>query len=528
MTQAYTLVKQWLSATRVISLALALSILAPLFLLSPAHEPTARAQAELLSMALERPEAMIEIVVQKAAAGDHLERMVVSHGGRVTQQLDIINAFAAELPAGNVPALARERGVRWVSLDAPVVDTNCAQCITTANLQSAYVEAIRADRLWNSEPFLQGQGIGVAIVDSGVTLHDDIRQRVVASVKFNSKSPNLTDGYGHGTHIAGIVAGNGTRSTGGYIGVAPRANLVNVKISDDRGAGSISDVVAGLEWVLNNREAYNIRVVNLSLNSSVPESHHTSPLNAAVEILWFNRIVVVVSAGNNAVNNNGILHPPANDPFVITVGAIDDRGTRSVADDGLAPFSSFGITQGGFSKPDLVAPGTNIVAPLAAVNAELAKGRPTHWVSGSIPGTPQYFRMSGTSMSTAVVTGAIALLLQSEPDLTPDQVKHRLMSTARPHAQPGTGAGYLDVQAAVRGATRDSANTGIPASQLLWTGTGPVGWDSVNWGSVNWGSVNWGSVNWGSVNWGSVNWGSVNWGSVNWGSVNWGSLYWEN
>jgi serine protease AprX len=251
---------------------------------------------------------------------------------------------------------------------------------------------------------------------------------------------------------------------------------VNVKISDDRGAGSISDVVAGLEWVLNNRDIYNIRVVNLSLNSSVPESHHTSPLNAAVEILWFNRIVVVVSAGNNAVKDNGILHPPANDPFVITVGAVDDRGTKSVSDDALAPFSSFGITQGGFSKPDLVAPGTNIVAPLAAVNAELAKGRPTHWVTGSTPGMPQYFRMSGTSMSAAVVTGAVALLLQSEPDLSPDQVKHRLMSTARPQAQPGTGAGYLDIQAAVHGTTRASANTGIAASQLLWTGTGPVGW----------------------------------------------------
>ena len=159
---------------------------------------------------------------------------------------------------------------------------------------------------------------------------------LTTTVKFNNGyNQSIFDGFGHGQHVAGIIGGNGRHLGGAYIGVAPKVNLINVKVSDDNGAANASNVVAGLQWVNDNRAVYNIKVVNLSLNSSVAESYHTNPLNAAVEVLWFNKITVVVSVGNIGKN---ALFPPANDPFVITVGATDDRGTLFTSDDTLASF----------------------------------------------------------------------------------------------------------------------------------------------------------------------------------------------
>jgi len=333
--------------------------------------------------------------------------------------------------------------------------------------------------------------------------------RVVANVRFNTDyNPTWFDNYGHGSHIAGIVGGNGRSSNGQYIGIAPLVNVINVKVSNDDGSATASSVVAGLQWVLNNRSQYNIRVVNVSLNSATPESYHTSPLDAAVEVLWFNKIVVVVSAGNNGT---ATLYPPANDPFVITVGAVDDKGTTSLSDDVIASFSAYGTTADGVRKPDLVAPGKNIIAFMPGNKGlTISKLHPANKVDDN------YFRMSGTSMSAPMVSGAVALLLQDEPGLTPDQVKYRLKATAN-KSWPGynatmAGTGYLDIYAAVMGATTQAANTGITASHLLWTGAEPVTWGSVDWNSVDWNSVDWNSVDWNSVDWNSVDWNSDYWG----------------
>ena len=402
---------------------------------------------------------------------------------------------------------------------APIQVVASPQTINAALLNTYYNQTIRASSVWNLSPAVQGQGVTVAVVDSGVDSGDDFTavdgtDRVTGQARFNSDTNRkASDGYGHGNHVASIIGGNGRSSAGQYVGVAPAANLLNVKVSNDDGSSTLSSVIDGLQWVLDNRNVYNIRVVNLSLNSTVAESYHTSPLDAAVEILWFNKIVVVVSAGNNGTTT---LYPPANDPFVITVGATDDKGTAVRSDDVMTTFSAYGTTSDGFAKPDLVAPGKNIVAYKGTGSNNLATSHPANVVNTN------YFRMSGTSMAAPMVSAAAALILQKQPDLTPDQVKYRLKATANKYWGGGTnpggyvaakaGAGYLDVYAAVTVNTAQSANLGISASQMLWTGPEPLQWDSVQWGSVQWGSVQWGSVQWGSVQWGSVQWGSDYWG----------------
>jgi serine protease AprX len=467
-----------------------------------------KAHPLLLQMAGENPNQRVTVIVQKASHSARPEVLVERLGGQVTNNLGIINAFAAEMTAAAAQLLAASPAVRWVSLDAAMASTACAQCVDTTNLANAYIRAIKADRVWNGAPYLQGQGIGVAIVDSGINPNGDLYtimgvNRQVADIRFNTDyNQNSSDGYGHGTHVASVVGGDGSESGGKYIGVAPMVNIINVKISNDDGSATTSSVVKGLQWVLDNKAKYNIRVVNLSLNGTVAESYHTSPLDAAVEILWFNKIVVVTSAGNQG---SGAIYPPANDPFIITVGAADDMGTSSLSDDAVANFSAYGTTSEGVKKPELVAPGKNIIARLVNTNMGLAKAHPMNVISGS------YFKMSGTSVAAPVVSGAVALLLQDEPNLTPDQVKYRLMATAN-KAWPGynattAGAGYLDIFAAVRGTTTQSANTGAYASQMLSTGSTPITWGSVAWNSVAWNSVAWNSVAWNSVAWNSDYWG---------------------
>jgi len=410
--------------------------------------------------------------------------------------------------------------------------------IDTRNLRNVYNRVVRATDVWNEGPaYIQGQGVTVAVVDSGVFNTSNLQGRVLGNFNFNPAYHDGLDRYGHGTHVAGIIADDGTINGGQYMGIAPKANILNIRVSDDQGGATESDVVSGLQWINDNRTAYNIRVVNLSLNSSVAQSYKTSPMDAAAEILWFNGIVVVAAAGNNGT---ATLYPPANDPFVITVGATADKGTPSLLDDTVARFSAWGTTEDGFVKPDLVAPGSKIVAYLPDNPLlESPKKHPANQVDAN------YFRMSGTSMAAPVVSGAVALLLQSNPSLTPDQVKSRLKATAisDPLLWPGydpvkAGAGYLDVHAAVHSTTTELANTGVVPHPLLaqmaliaaWasqSGGSIIDWNSVDWSSINWNSIDWNSVNWNSVNWNSVNWNSVNWNSVNWNSVNWNSVNWN-
>jgi serine protease AprX len=349
---------------------------------------------------------------------------------------------------------------------------------------------------------LDGQGIAVAVIDSGIGTDKDFHKRLVARKNFYSNPRNVNDTFGHGTHVAGIIGGSGADSDGLYAGIAPGVNLISLKIGNNGGMAYESDAVEAMQWVLEHKDRYNIRVVNLSINSTVEQSYHDSPLGAAAEILWFNRVVVVASAGNTGKEYNTISAAPASDPFVITVGAANENGDSNPANDTVASFSPSGTTLDDFVKPDIVAPGQGIVSVLSR-RSDWDEEYPDRVVHDG-----QYFRLSGTSMSAPMVSGAVALLLQDEPHLTPDQVKYRLVNAS---SRSVDGQPYLDVYAVVTADTDGSLNTGLEASQLLWSGDEPVEWDSVNWNSVNWNSVNWNSVNWNSVNWNSVNWNSVAW-----------------
>jgi serine protease AprX len=426
-----------------------------------------------------------------------------SYTGTATDSFDI-SAYASSNTQIRFLINQQQSGSRYIYFDD--VEIAFAR-------PSPFRSAVKADQLSS----LNGSGVTVAVIDSGVTtFHPDFStgssSRIIASTKFGS-SITTEDLYGHGTHVAGIIGGSGYASSGKYKGMAPGVNLLNVKVTDDYGMTYESDVVNAMQWVYNNKSAYNIRVVNISLNSTVAQSYHVSPLDAAAEILWFNGIVVVVSAGNNGTANGpSTIYPPANDPFVITVGATEDKGTASLGDDTLAVFSAYGVTEDGFVKPDLVAPGRNVVAPLGGLLNIIYQLHPLHRVNN------YYFRMSGTSMSAPVVSGAVALLLQDEPKLTPDQVKYRLMATSNigwqgyVFADPDPSyPGYLDAYAAVNGTTTESANTGITVSKMLATGSDPVTWGSVGWNSVGWNSVGWNSVGWNSVGWNSVGWNASLW-----------------
>jgi serine protease AprX len=300
-------------------------------------------------------------------------------------------------------------------------------------LQTTYDDTLGASDLWRFGA--RGAGIGVAVVDTGVDgqLPDfnstNGGSRVIATAVTNPDAKTVLDTYGHGTDVAGIIAGNGDNRQpsdalrGQYVGVAPDANLIAIKASDDHGNASVLDVIYGIQFAIAHQRDYNIRVINLSLDAATPQSHTVDPLDAAVESAWMHGIAVVAAAGNRGGDGNAVQFAPANDPYAITVGGTDENGTASPADDVIAAWSSRGATQDGVQKPDVYAPGAHIVSVLAP-DSLFAQECPACTISG------QYIRTSGTSMAAPMISGLIADVLSKHPDLTPNQLKGALTDPA--------------------------------------------------------------------------------------------------
>ncbi|HUR34912.1 MAG TPA: S8 family peptidase [Vicinamibacterales bacterium] len=434
---------------------------------------------------------------------------------------------------------------------------------------------------------LTGRGIGVAVVDSGITSwHDDLTagdsrtypyadQRVSKFVDFVSGQTMPYDDHGHGSHVAGIILGNGYDSHGRQAGIAPDASLVSLKVLDAEGKGTISRIIAALDWVAANARTYNIRVVNLSVGAAVTQSYWIDPLALAARRLTERGIVVVAAAGNLGQNADGGrqyggIVAPGNAPWVLTVGASSTEGTTRAQDDVVAAFSSLGPTRGDYlAKPDLVAPGRGVLS-LAVPGSTLYQANASYLVSGGVKtGSPAYLSLSGTSMAAPQVSGAVALMLQANPRLTPNLVKAILQYTARADSSYGAlqqGAGFLDVGGAVRLSrfyAQNRAGSRLPvertwSQQIVWGnqlisggyinplanawatnivwGTAYTTADNIVWGTAGsaenivWGTLC-GDANCANIVWGTADASGANivWGTADnivWGTTTADNIVW--
>jgi len=404
----------------------------------------------LVQFANESPDAPLTVIVQMNK-GHRLSASDLPKGSVRKKELAFTDAQVITLPAKEVIKLARHPHVRFLSPDAAMRPT-----LTETSLATTYPGTLGLPGgFWLGES--RGQGIGVAVLDSGISVHPDLRGTQQALV-VQGAALGTSDAYGHGTHVAGII--NGSSQDGRFQGVAPKSQLYNIKVSDNAGMARESDLLAGMQWVFENHATYNIRVVNISMTSSLAQSYMTAPLSAGVEELWLKGIVVVVAAGNRGSAPDALFYPPANDPFVITVGASNDNGTTDRADDAQPDWSGRGSTQDGFAKPDVLAPGSRIVSTLA-VGSYLAAALPDRITDG------QYLRLSGTSMSAPMVSGLVADMLSYQPLLSPNQVKWVLTTQAYgPAMVDGMRVyGYLQVTPVV--ADIPAANGGLALNQHL-------------------------------------------------------------
>jgi serine protease AprX len=548
--------------------------------------------------------ASVAVIVSFDGAGsaDTAARSVTAAGGTVGRMLGIVQCFSATVPAHAVPALRSAPGIRAVAVDGGVkLQSNKTwDAGTESNSMYSVEQATGAVGVWKTRDaagnLVTGKGIGVALIDSGVAPVSGLDDsRILNGPDLSFESQNATarnvDTFGHGTHMASIIAGltdEKLDSAKQYAGMAPGANLISLKVATADGATDVSQVIAAIDWVVTHKNdpGMNIRVLNLSFGTLSTQDPRIDPLSMAVESAWRKGIVVVVSVGNEGAAGTSVDMPAAN-PYVLSVGAADWMGTADPLDDTLASFSSVGnLTR----HADLVAPGKSIFG-LRDPGSFVDQNFP----GGLVPGdtTGRFFRGSGTSQAAAVVSGAVALLLQKRPTLTPDQVKAILMGTATPMPKAlisySKGTGQLNVAAAMLAPAPLPAQTWTPATGTgsleaarggshvadpdtgteltgekdifgkawnptvwatqsktgtawtggtwngsVWTGSALIGstWSSVTWTGGDWTSRTWSSRTWsGAVwdgrTWSGRTWSSRTWSGRTWSGSNWSSAIWE-
>jgi serine protease AprX len=444
---------------------------------------------------------------------------------KLADKLKLIGAVSVEIPAGWVELLGRTPGL-VVTLDAPVK----ASALSATQLWP-YQDG--SSSYWGSTLNPGPKAPAIAIVDSGIARgvvgfgvngSRIVKREVITSLP---QSTATQDGRGHGTVVAGLAAGDAP----GYAGVAPRADLVDLDVMDDQGMARTSDVIKAAQWILDHKDEYNIRVANFSLHSSSVLSIRYHPLNAAVEKLWLNGVVVVAAAGNygTAAGPSGVVHAPGNDPFVITVGAYDLQGSAQLRDHDVPDWSAYGYTNEGFAKPDVVAAGRFLVAPGPA-GATLGLEKAGRLLAGN------YLKLSGTSFSAPIVSGMAAQILARKPGWTPDQVKGALMMSGR--RIPGAsllqqGRGEVNLVRALGVGRPVNPNAGIDrflrSDDGDTDGDGYTGraFDSTSFYAAVKASRTWDSAAWQDAAWQDAAWQDAAWQDAAWQDAAWQDAAWQ-
>jgi len=477
----------------------------------------------LLGKAKDNPRDAFNVVV--VGLPDKTSGNKLGHVKREYRRL--FRGVASKLTGAQLVDLADDASVRSITPDAPVIASGFSY-----RPKELWPLAVRANELW-------GQSVDwgwgafyvapppaptIAVIDSGVD-EGVVGARVVGSTLICSLCANNArgDDYGHGTLVAALAAS----TQNDYPGVAPNADLLSVRVMDANGMAMTSDVIAAAEWVYKKRDQYDVGVVNLSLHSAYPSYGLSDPLNLAVRRLWLAGLVVVTAAGNSGAER--MLHAPASDPFVITVGATDIAQTTIAADDFNAPWTSHGYTAEGFLKPELGAPGRYMVGPVPP-SATLVATFPDRVVKNG------YIWMSGTSFAAPVVAGAAAQILARHPDWTPGQVKGALMVSARPLAlaEPmSVGVGEIDAAAAAALAEAPDANAALESFVTVDPVTNEPAFDAASWARMasadaSWARASWANASWANASWANASWANASWSAAAYADATWADASWAN
>jgi serine protease AprX len=491
--------------------------------------PPSYVDAYLTGMAEHKPNALVKVVIQSAEGAngardafriaDRSDSRVDSEG--LKDQYKFVSSVAVTLKAKKVPMIANRVGGLTITHDAKVKLSGTAR-----SSRQLWPTASGVRPFWSDHEFTAANTPAIAIVDSGIDKNRadfDMGARVIKEVSLTTLPNNSSgDGRGHGTFVAGIAAGSGAD----YAGAAPQANIVSIDVMDDNGMARTSDVIAAAEWIYEHRSEHNIRVANFSLHSTTPSNFTKDPLDRAVEKLWFSNVVVVVAAGNYGKPDgpSGVPFAPGNDPFVITVGAVDLEGSTNPRRHEVPNWSAYGYTMDGFRKPEISAAGRYIIGPVPG-NATLKTSKPDNIVA------PTYMRLSGTSFAAPIVAGAAAQILARHPNWTPDQVKGALMQRARFVPEEGlTGAaGVGEINASRSASLSRPGNPNLALNRFVVpdpTGLKAPVFDAVTWTDVAQSNASWDSVTWSDVTWSDASWSSVTWSDVTWSDVTWSDVTW--
>ncbi|MGZ4566674.1 MAG: S8 family serine peptidase [Blastococcus sp.] len=527
----------------------------------------ATASAATTSSSSSAPEVSV-IVRELAGAGNGPEKAVSAFGGSVGRQLDVIDGFTAKVPNDRLDALRAVPGVQSVTQDAGLSlssSTDVAdQASQPGSLYTIANQLTGASSLWDKG--ITGKGVDVAVVDSGTVPVDGLKDKVVygpdLTLEANGPAKNL-DTYGHGTHMSGIIAGRDAATTNpsgdssDFVGMAPDSRIVSIKVADAKGQTDVSQAIAAIDWVVQNRDknGMNIRVLNMSFGTDGVQSYLLDPLAYAAEQAWHKGIVVVVAVGNQGFGTAKV-NNPAYDPYLIAVGSDSTNGTATTADDTVSSFSNSGD---GTRNPDVLAPGDHVVS-LRDSGSYLDTQFPAARIGDRL------FRGSGTSQAAAVVSGAAALLISQRPELTPDQVKALLTGTARSlpdAAETAQGHGLIDLAAASAAPTPVNAvqtfavSTGVGSLEAARgsvhvTVNGKVvkgevdvrghafnsaqfaagmkagtNWKGLTWSGLTWSGLTWSGLTWSGLTWSGLTWSGLTWSGLTWSGLTWSGLTWS-